>query len=288
MAAAEADPDRDKRNAEESIARAARRQRRSGRALIGCSGWQYASWRGAFYPLDLPQSGWLIHYANRFSTVEVNNTFYRLPEKSVFAAWRDATPEHFVVAVKASRYLTHLKRLRQPGPPLDRLFRRCFALGSRLGPLLYQLPDSMKYDPVRLARFLRALQSQGRKNLDRNQRSRNPRVRRLRHVIEFRDSSWYRHDVFTSLRRARVALCLHDMPGSAISDVPANAFLYVRFHGTTGKYRGTYSDATLREWACKIREATSQGRDSFAYFNNDVGGTAVENARTLMHYVAEP
>jgi uncharacterized protein YecE (DUF72 family) len=280
--------DRGRRSASEPVGPVARSVRRPGQALIGCSGWLYASWRGPFYPAALPISDWLPYYASRFATVEINNTFYRLPEKRVFSAWRDATPPGFTVAVKASRYLTHLKRLRQPGPPLDRLYRRCFALGDRLGPILYQLPESMQYDPARLTRFLRALRVQGRRALQRNRRSHAaPRVGRLRHVLEFRNPTWYRSDVFQALRRAHVGLCMHDMPGSAIADDNGGGFVYVRFHGTTGKYQGSYSSAVLKFWAGRIREATRAGRDAYAYFNNDIGGTAVENARALIGYVHE-
>ena len=243
--------------------------RRRGRMFIGCSGWQYASWRGRFYPATLPHSRWLTYYAAHFRTVEVNNTFYRLPEKSTFARWREATPPGFVVTVKASRYLTHLKRLRAPTPPLVRLFRRVSALGPRLGPILFQLPASMRYDAALLRVFLRAL------------RKRRPRTR---YVLEFRDPGWYRDDVFDTLRRARVALCLHDMPGSAIAGGPRDPFVYVRFHGTTKKYGGSYPDDALREWARRLRAAAEAGRDVYAYFNNDIDGAAVANARTLIEF----
>lgn len=243
---------------------------RRGRLFIGCSGWQYASWRGRFYPAALPTSRWLTYYAAHFQTVEVNNTFYRLPEKRAFVSWRNATPPGFVITVKASRYLTHLKRLRAPTPPLTRLVRRVSALGSRLGPILFQLPGSMRYDAGRLRIFLRALTK------------RRPRTRS---VLEFRDPSWYRDDVFDALRRARVALCLHDMPGSAIDDGPREPFVYVRFHGTTKKYGGSYPDAVLGVWAARLRAAAAAGRDVYAYFNNDVDGAALANARTLIRYV---
>ncbi len=239
---------------------------RRGRLFIGCSGWVYASWRGRFYPATLPQSRWLTYYAAHFSTVEMNGTFYRLPEKRTFARWRAETPPGFAITIKASRYLTHLKRLRAPTPPLARLFRRVSALGPRLGPILFQLPGSMRYDPSRLRVFLRALQK------------RRPRTR---YVLEFRDPSWYRAEVFDALRRARVAVCLHDMPGSAIADAPREPFVYVRFHGTTKKYGGSYTDKSLRVWARRINDAISAGRDVYAYFNNDIDGAAVANARAL-------
>ena len=240
------------------------------RTFIGCSGWQYGSWRGRFYPQTLASARWLPYYAAHFSTVEVNNTFYRLPDKRTFAKWRELTPPGFVMTIKASRYLTHLKRLRAPTPPLTRLFRRLAALGPRLGPVLFQLPASMKYDAGRLRVFLRALVK------------RRPRTR---YVLEFRDPSWYREDVYAALRRAGVALCLHDMPGSAIADGPRDPFVYVRFHGVAKKYGGSYPDDALREWARRLRRAAAAGRDVYAYFNNDIDGAAVANARTLIEYL---
>ena len=259
--------------------------RRVGRIWIGCSGWQYPSWRGTFYPASLPASRWLANYSRRFETVEVNNTFYRLPELATFAAWRDATPRGFLMAVKASRYLTHLKRLREPGPPLTRLFSRAFALGPRLGPILFQLPATLRHDEARLEHFLRALSARAARSCASNARAApSRRVRRPRFVIEFRDVSWYRPDVFEVLRRARVAACLHDMPGSAIADAPGSPFLYVRFHGTTGKYRGSYDERTLEAWGRRLRAASARGRDAYAYFNNDLDGAAVANARSLMRH----
>ena len=259
----------------------------AGRVFIGCSGWQYKSWSGPFYPSGLPASRWLTFYAQRFATVEVNNTFYRLPGASTFAAWREATPPGFVIAVKASRYLTHLKRLKAPSEPLARLFSRAFALGPRLGPVLYQLPATLKCDEKRLHRFLSALETQGRRALGRRPTRLRPRVSKLQHVIEFRDPSWYRDNVFDALNHACVAVCLHDMPGSAIDRAPSTDLVYVRFHGTTGKYRGSYTDATLRRWAEYLNEMRSQGRDTYAYFNNDLGGTAVKNATTLIRFMTD-
>ena len=165
---------------------------RSPDVRIGCSGWQYKSWSGSFYPRTLHASRWLPYYAERFSTVEVNSTFYRLPDASTFAAWRDATPPGFVIAVKASRYLTHLTRLRRPSAPLARLFSRAFALGPRLGPILYQLPATLTFDLPRLRTFVAALSAQGRRVLARKPTPLRPRVPPLRHVIEFRDPNWYR------------------------------------------------------------------------------------------------
>ena len=235
---------------------------------IGCSGWQYRHWRGRFYPSDLPVEEWLAYYVRAFDTVELNNSFYRLPEADVFAGWARRVPDEFVFAVKASRYLTHLKRLLEPQEPLDRLWSRATRLAGHLGPMLYQLPPHWHRDVPRLQAFVEALPPH-----------------RL-HAIEFRDRSWYHPDVYAVLAGANVALCLHDMPGSATRPEPIGPFAYVRFHGATGKYRGGYPDQTLRVWSERLRAWAADGRRCFAYFNNDGGGHAPQDARRLREMVA--
>jgi len=239
---------------------------------VGCSGWNYKSWKGRFYPDGLPVSQWLRYYAGEFDTVEVNNTFYRLPESSTFAAWRQQTPASFLMTVKASRFLTHMKRLRDPEEPLERLFSRTDALGPRLGPVLYQLPGHFTRDLDRLDDFLARL----------------PRTRggrRVRHVMEFRHPSWYVDDTFRLLERRRVALCLHDKDGSQIDNPLVGPFVYVRFHGTSGRYHGSYSDASLDRWAERLAEQYQDRRAVFAYFNNDPDAVATDNARTLRQMI---
>jgi len=229
---------------------------------IGCSGWQYAHWRGDFYPAELPQRLWFEHYAARFDTVEVNNTFYRLPAAGVFQSWRRRAPAGFVFAVKASRYLTHMKKLKDPDAPLDLFFSRARELGRTLGPVLYQLPPRFPVDVVRFETFLRAL------------------PRRRQHVVEFREPSWYRDDVFALLEKHGVALCLHDMRGSASGRMEVGPFVYVRFHGTE-RYGGRYPDDHLQEWAEWVAVRRDAGKAIYAYFNNDVGGHAPRDAARL-------
>jgi uncharacterized protein YecE (DUF72 family) len=234
---------------------------------IGCSGWQYKHWRGDFYPVELSPSRWLEYYAERFDTVEINNTFYRLPETPTFAAWRRRAPRGFVYAVKASRFLTHMKKLKDPEEPLHRFFSRARALKRSLGPVLYQLPPRWPVNVERLEAFLRLL------------------PRRRLHTLEFRDPSWYTPDVFALLERHRVALCLHDMKGSATGPAdrqpPAiGPFVYVRFHGPQ-KYSGGYRDDTLERWAEWLAAQARGGRPVYAYFNNDVGGHAPRDALRL-------
>lgn len=230
---------------------------------IGCSGWQYRHWRGNFYPDDLPQKRWLDHYAEVFDTVEINNSFYRLPEEATFANWAARVPAPFTFAVKASRFLTHMKKLRDPEEPVQRFFSRARALGPHLGPVLYQLPPGFKLDRARLEHFLQVL------------------PRGLRHVVEFRDPTWYVDDVYALLGRHGAALCLHDMPGSATGPVSVGRFVYVRFHGAQGRYDGSYPDERLGRWAGWLSEQAAAGADVYAYFNNDMGGHAPRNALTL-------
>ena len=230
---------------------------------IGCSGWNYKSWRGAFYPQSLTASEWLGYYTQHFHTVEINNSFYRLPEESTFAAWRQQTPRGFVFAVKASRFLTHMKQLRDPAEPIDRLFSRAKALREKLGPVLYQLPARLRCDLDRLEPFLEALP---------------PRVQ---HVLEFRDPSWYVPEVFAALERHHVTLCLHDKEGSQIESPFVGPCVYVRFHGTSGRYHGSYSDEALAGWASRLARAYRDGKDVYAYFNNDPHAEATRNAATL-------
>jgi uncharacterized protein YecE (DUF72 family) len=234
---------------------------------IGCSGWQYAHWRGDFYPAELPQTRWLEYYAERFDTVEINNTFYRLPEAPTFAAWGRRAPRGFVYAVKASRFLTHMKKLKDPKEPLDRFFTRAKRLEHAFGPVLYQLPPNMKVNMERLETFLEAL----------------PRTRR--HTIEFREPSWYTDEVFDCLTQHQVALCAHDMNASATGKLQVGPFVYVRFHGPQ-KYMGRYPDDVLDGWAAWLADRAREGRPVYAYFNNDVGGHAPRDAVRLRDALA--
>jgi uncharacterized protein YecE (DUF72 family) len=227
---------------------------------VGCSGWQYKHWRGNFYPADLPQRQWLEHYTAQFDTVEVNNSFYRLPEEGVFADWRARTPPGFLFAVKASRFLTHMKKLKDPEEPVTRLFSRATELRGKLGPMLYQLPRQMPKNLERLRGFLDVLPP------------------RIKHTIEFRHPSWYDADVLRLLQQRNVALCLHDMPGSETPRVLTARFVYVRFHGATGRYDGAYPREALDEWAQWL---VSQRRRAYVYFNNDIGGHAPRDAAAL-------
>jgi uncharacterized protein YecE (DUF72 family) len=232
---------------------------------IGTSGFVYASWKRRFYPAGLPASAWLSHYARYFDTVEINSSFYRLPETSVFERWRDAVPPGFVFAVKFSRYGTHMKRLLTPRATIRRFLLRARRLGSRLGPVLVQLPPRWAPDLARLGAFLTAA------------------PRDVRWAVEVRDRRWLGDALYELLHRHRAALCLHDLLPDHPKIVTAD-FSYVRFHGV--RYGGSYTRAQLRPWATWIARQRTEGTRVFAYFNNDVDGHAVANARTLIEMVS--
>ncbi|MBW8890600.1 MAG: DUF72 domain-containing protein [Fibrobacteres bacterium] len=231
--------------------------------LIGTSGWHYRHWVGSFYPPKTPPRLFLERYLKDFSTVEINNSFYRLPERETFESWRDAVPASFHFAVKASRYITHFKKLKESGDSFRLFFERVSALGPRLGPILFQLPPHWHFDGGRLAGFLASL-------------PRGPR-----YVFEFRDRDWYRDETFGLLDRFRAGFCIHDLPDSASPEIVTGKIAYVRFHGPTGKYQGSYTDGDLARWAERMREWSARRIPVFAYFNNDIGGHAPRNAITL-------
>ena len=230
---------------------------------VGCSGWQYKHWRNDFYPSGLPQSRWFAHYAERFDTVEINNSFYRLPPPETFAKWREQAPPRFLYSVKASRFLTHMKKLKDPEEPLRRFFASANALENRLGHVLFQLPPGWKIDLDRFQHFLRALTA------------------RRHYAVEFRDTSWYDERIYALLRKHKVALCLHDMQGAATGKLVVGPFVYVRFHHGTTKYGGRYPDSRLDAWADWLAQQAASGLAVFAYFNNDTGGHAPRDAVRL-------
>jgi uncharacterized protein YecE (DUF72 family) len=231
---------------------------------VGTSGWQYRDWRGVLYPDSLPQRAWLEHFASDFRTVEVNNAFYRLPALAVFERWRDQTPPGFVMAVKVSRYLTHVRRLRDPAEPVDRLVERAAGLGERLGPYLLQLPPNLRSDAPRLDACLSAF----------------PRGARV--AVEPRHESWWTDEVRAVLERRGAALCWADRRGHPVTPLWATAgWGYVRLHEGTASPRPAYGRAALSTWLDRITTAWPPDQDIYFYFNNDPGGAAVRNARTL-------
>ena len=235
-----------------------------GRWLIGTSGWSYRHWRrGAFYPEGLKQAEELRFYAERFASVEVNGTFYRLIAPETFRKWCDQTPADFVFACKGSRYLTHMKRLKEQGEGVRRLFERLEALDERLGPVVFQLPDRFKPDPARLAGFIDAL----------------PQAQR--YAFEFRDPAWFEPAVLEVLAERKAALCLYEFAGREAPLEMTADFVYIRLHGPEDAYQGSYADAALGRWAERIRGWAQQGRDIYCYFDNDERAFAPRNAARL-------
>lgn len=242
------------------------------RVFIGTSGYVYPHWRGLFYPRDLPQRKWLRFYAERFATVELNNPFYRLPEVDTFKAWRDAVPTGFVFSVKASRFITHVKKLKDPDGPLRTFLERAQALKHSLGPLLFQLPSNFRADLSRLDRFLQAVSHQRL-------------VKGLRAVLEVRHPSWLDREVTDRLRQAGVALCLADWPECPVGGPVTAHFVYLRRHGTGVRDGGSYPADMLETDARRVRGWLREGRDVYVYFNNDEAAFAVQNAQHLMELV---
>jgi uncharacterized protein YecE (DUF72 family) len=233
---------------------------------VGTSGWQYRDWAGRLYPSGLPQEAWLPRYAEVFGTVEVNNSFYRLPERDTFERWRRFTPPGFVMAVKASRYVTHIRRLRDSGDPVRLLWERARGLGSRLGPVLFQLPPRFRVEPERLDALLREL------------------PRGMRAAFEFRDPSWHTHQVHRMLDDAGCALVWPDRPGARATLPITGGWGYVRFHQGRPD-RPDYDRRKLRRWADRLEAAPAD--EVFVYFNNDTGGAAVRDALTFRTMLAE-
>lgn len=246
-------------------------------ARVGCSGWDYPHWKGRFHAAGVSRRRWLEHYATLFDTVELNNSFYRLPAPETFAAWAGRVPDGFRFAVKASRYLTHMKHLRDPEEPLDRLLSHTQHLGDRLGPLLYQLRPRWMPDIERLTTFLAALPTH-------TPGDDGPRIGPLEHVIEFRHETGVTEGVLELLRRHGVGVCLHDMPGGPVG-IAARAVtsntVYVRFHGATGRYAGRYPDRVLDDWAAFLQPHIDEGRRVYVYFNNDIDAQAPTDALRL-------
>lgn len=239
------------------------------RVRIGCSGWIYRHWRGLFYPETLPVKRWFAHYAESFDTVEINNSFYRLPKPETFDAWREQAPPGFCYAVKANRFLTQAKKLKDCEEPLERMMASFRHLGDRLGPILYQLPPRFKLNLDRLESFLRLVPGA------------------TTAVFEFREPSWYSDEVMALLDRHGAGICVHDMPGSVSPRIATGPVAYVRFHGAESKYWGRYPDDRLRDWADWIAAEARGGRPVWAYFNNDPEAQAIDDALTLRAMVRQ-
>jgi len=242
--------------------------------LIGTSGYNYPHWwNGVFYPSDLPQRKWLEFYAGHFDTVELNVSFYRLPKKEVFEGWYKRTPKKFYFAVKGSRYITHIKRLKDCREPLTLLSENASPLKEKFGVVLWQLPPRFKFQKDRLEAFCVLL-------------STLPRAKRIRHTFEFRDESWLCEEAFRILEEFSFAFCIAHGSGLPFVDRVTSDFVYLRLHGGEVLYGSNYSDKELKRWAEKIEGWTEKGKDVFVYFNNDAYGFAIKNALTLKKILA--
>lgn len=243
--------------------------KRSGAIHIGTSGFHYKHWRGEFYPEKLAASKWLDYYAQHFDTVELNNTFYRLPPESGVENWRESTPKGFCFAVKGSRFLTHMKKLNDPGPGIEKFFERVDRLGKKLGAVVFQLPPFWEVNVERLDAFLWTL------------------PRRRRYAFELRNPTWHSDAVYRILRRHNAAFCVFEIAGFRSPCEITADFTYVRLHGPGAAYQGAYSAATLRRWAARIRDWQKSLKAIYLYFDNDQAGYAAKNALSLKRMLEE-
>jgi uncharacterized protein YecE (DUF72 family) len=229
----------------------------------------YKHWHGLFYPPDLPQKKWLEYYARYFPTVELNNTFYMLPQAATFDGWRENAPDGFLYAVKANRFITHMKKLKDPELHLPKMFELVNLLGEKLGPVLYQLPPRWRWNGERFEEFLKAL-PQG-----------------VQQAVEVRETSWLNDAFFSLLHKHEVAYCIASLPDYQTPVCATAPFVYLRFHGSGEMYYYNYTHAELEHWRDVIRRFTGEGRTVYAYFNNDPHAWAVQNALDLTRLLRE-
>lgn len=237
---------------------------------IGTSGWHYKHWCGPFYGKETRAPEMLPFYLQHFDTVELNNSFYRLPTGEAFRCWRESTPRNFVFAVKASRFITHNKKLKDPEEALENLLPRARQLKEKLGPVLFQLPPKWNLNLDRLEEFLAAL------------------PRKQRFTFEFRNPTWLANPVYETLRRYNAAFCIYELVGFSTPMHVTADWVYVRLHGPgEGKYQGSYSMDALERWADRIAEWAAGLKAIYVYFDNDQAGYAAQNALQLKSLVEE-
>jgi uncharacterized protein YecE (DUF72 family) len=238
------------------------------RIYVGTSGWHYRHWIGTFYPRETKASEQLAYYVNNFNTVELNNPFYRLPSKETFLRWRKTVPDDFLFSVKASRFITHMKKLKDPEESLKQFLDHASGLKEKLGPILFQLPPGWGVNADRLKEFLRAL------------------PKKFSYVFEFRNTTWYAPEIISLLKEYNCAFCIYELAGHITPlEVTAN-FVYVRLHGPGNKYQGSYTAKDLRLWHKRSLEWLDQKKDVFIYFDNDQAGYAAQNAADLLKLIS--
>lgn len=241
---------------------------RKGEIYIGTSGWHYKHWKKVFYPDGLADDQQFDFYASRFDTVEINNSFYRLPTAETFASWRKQAPADFIFAVKGSRFITHMKKLNMDKEGIQLFFSYVRYLKKKLGPILFQLPPRWKFNAERFQHFLSILPS------------------KYRYAFEFRDPSWYNQQTYDLLKKYNCAFCVYELAGHQSPDVITAGFVYMRAHGPTDqKYQGSYSSARLKKLAKKCLLWQKQRLDVYVYFDNDQAGYAAFNAEELMRLI---
>jgi uncharacterized protein YecE (DUF72 family) len=230
---------------------------------VGTSSWHYDHWQGPFYPENLPSKERLTYYAGHLATVEINNSFYQLPEAETLRNWRAGTPQGFLFAVKASRYITHMKKLKDPDEPVANFLGRMDKLSDKLGPILFQLPPNWNLNLGRLRSFLQILPDG------------------YRFAFEFRDSSWFDEQVYEMLAAHNAAFCIFDLAGGVAPRQVTADWVYVRLHGPGDAYQGKYDVETLAGWMGAFSTWIRQGKDVYCFFDNDEAGYAVQNALAL-------
>ncbi|HEY9712862.1 MAG TPA: DUF72 domain-containing protein [Chroococcales cyanobacterium] len=240
--------------------------------LIGTSGWVYKSWAERFYPKDLAQKHDLEYYSHQFPTVEINSSYYRLPSEQAYDSWKEQVPSDFVFSVKASRFLTHMKKLKDPADPWERIMKGAVHLESKLGPILLQFPQMWTKNIERLEEFFESIDKSKRRN--------------VQLVFELRNESWHTKDVLRLLERNDAAWCIADSFKFDRFDDVTTDFTYIRYHGREADKPSNYTDAELKREATKIKRFARRGIEVFAYFNNDAEGHAVRNAQKLTQLVA--
>lgn len=229
---------------------------------IGTSGWSYPHWEGVFYPPHLPQKKWLSYYSQFFDTVEINSSFYHLPRLTTFSKWKETTPAGFVFSVKASRYITHIKKMKEVEEPLSRFYEVVRELGNKLGPLLFQFPPQLKFNREVFSSFVELLSSD------------------FLYAFEFRNESFFAEEVYEILKKKDICLCFSDTPSFPYQEVITSSFIYLRLHGHGSLYTDFYGEEELEEWGAKISFWLGE-RDVYCYFDNDYEGFAVKNAQRL-------
>lgn len=238
------------------------------RLYIGTSGWIYRHWSGIFYPADLSTERWLNYYTGWLNTVEINNSFYQLPSRKIFQAWKESVPEGFIFSVKANRYITHMKKLKNVEQSVERFFNNVKALEEKCGPILFQLPPRWKRNPERLELFL--------DNLPEN----------FKYAFEFRDSTWFDNEIYSILSRYNAAFCIYQFAGLLSPREVTADYVYIRLHGPeVVAYRGQYSKEELSEWAKAISLWLNEGREVYCYFDNDENAYAATDAIRLQEMI---